>query len=71
MNIKKEEIVIVEGVGDVILDLVERSESYEAAGNGILLCSTEDIDSQFPELEIPLRELIRVQGYNGLILLRR
>jgi len=71
MKHKNANIVIIEGCGDKLLDTVLTHTTYEIEGIGSILLHTDDLTCQVRIPELDLYTKTELNGYEGLILLRR
>ena len=69
MKSRKAELVIVEGCGSEVLDIIQSTVNYEIEGNGAILLHTEDFKGLATKIEVHLDT--KHPGYEGLVLLRR
>jgi hypothetical protein len=67
---KKTELVIINGCGSEILDIINNAANYEIEGDGAILLNTDDmIGITGTKIEVHLNA--QFPGYEGLVLLRK
>lgn len=68
---RKVELIMAEGVGSEVLDIIEATVNYEMSGDGCILIHTDDLY----ECNTPTKiaEILKAQHptYEGLVFLRR
>jgi len=71
MKTRKTEIMIIEGVGDEVLDVVLATVNYSMEGTGEILIHTEDLGNSNDTNGHTEKISEALEGYEGLVLLRK
>ena len=69
MKSRKSQLIIVEGCGSEVLDVVNATVNYEIQGDGAILLNTEDFKGMATKIEVHMDKMY--PGYEGLVLLRK
>lgn len=68
MNSKKRDLVIIDGCGSDVLDVIQATVNYEIEGDGAILLHSDDLPKA---TKIEAHLTVYQPGYEGLLLLRK